>query len=70
MLRDAESSCDELISATQLTEEAAAWRISCTDAHVYMLTVDRFGELQIDHIAYREGLPLQAPILLESETER
>jgi hypothetical protein len=56
MIRDAGFSCTELVSTIQMTDETAAWRISCAGAQPYVVGVDSFGELRIEPLSYSEGL--------------
>ena len=61
MIRDADLPCEGLLSAQQMVEDTASWRISCMDAHAYLLEVDGFGSIRIEPLAYREGNPTRLP---------
>lgn len=73
MIRDAGLSCDGLLNATQLVEEAASWRISCIDARAYLLVVDGFGDVHVEPLYYVEHPFATRPaenIIPEPDTQR
>jgi hypothetical protein len=72
MLRDASFACTELIGAMQMADDTAAWRISCENAHAYVLAVNALGEVQIDPVSYSEGArqnPLDPNILAPQQEQ-
>lgn len=65
MVRDAGYPCLEVHAAMPLVPDAAAWRITCPDAHAYVIEIDASGTLRIDPLTYSEGRsPYQEPPIL------
>jgi hypothetical protein len=57
MVRDAGFLCEQIVHARSLGDETASWRVSCDEAHTYLLEVDAQGELRVEPLFYGDRPP-------------